>query len=333
MLCAARVVASGLRLDVVGTVLDVTQQGQPPPCLCSASSRRPLSHALEELRHTDSEPQDVLCKIETVISSRQAGLQWSGVGHHQTLTVVTVPTLWTHVEHSSTSLKSMELVPIQKHGTDPGNPAKPVCSGGHTRACIFSSGKDSSVHKHFSDRHPLWISFKCWSAYLKTWGEDSREWFRFPVQESWCELMEAMSSVAEGATGVILARAGRSHVPEEVDEAIWHKLSSGSVVDGLKYSLVAGGVVMKKSLEQLQQIRKEVKGMDKNMSSITSYFAPALKRVSEIAKSVISAEEGVDTPVVAENLEAPASSDIPVAAAAPPMKAGRGNGGGGNRGR
>ena len=40
--------------------------------------------------------------------------------------------------------------------------------------------------------------------------------FRFPVQESWCELMEAMSSVAEGATGVILARAGRSHVPEEV---------------------------------------------------------------------------------------------------------------------
>eukprot|EP00731_Ephydatia_muelleri_P037624 Em0522g4a len=38
---------------------------------------------------------------------------------------------------------------------------------------------------------------------------------RFPVHESWCELMEAMSSVAEGATGVILARAGRSHVPEE----------------------------------------------------------------------------------------------------------------------
>eukprot|EP00731_Ephydatia_muelleri_P035479 Em0127g9a len=40
--------------------------------------------------------------------------------------------------------------------------------------------------------------------------------FRFPVQESWCELMEAMSSVAKGATGVILAMAGRSHVPEEV---------------------------------------------------------------------------------------------------------------------
>ena len=43
--------------------------------------------------------------------------------------------------------------------------------------------------------------------------------FRFPVQESWCELMEAMSSVAEGATGVILARAGRSHVPEEVSSS------------------------------------------------------------------------------------------------------------------
>ena len=40
--------------------------------------------------------------------------------------------------------------------------------------------------------------------------------FRFPVQESWCELMEAMSSVAEGATGVILARAGRFYVPEEL---------------------------------------------------------------------------------------------------------------------
>ena len=40
--------------------------------------------------------------------------------------------------------------------------------------------------------------------------------FRFPVQESWCELIEAMSSVAKGATGVILAMAGRSHVPEEV---------------------------------------------------------------------------------------------------------------------
>ena len=40
--------------------------------------------------------------------------------------------------------------------------------------------------------------------------------FRFPVDESWCGLMEAMSSVPEGATCVTLARAGRSHVPEEV---------------------------------------------------------------------------------------------------------------------
>eukprot|EP00731_Ephydatia_muelleri_P015965 Em0009g389a len=40
--------------------------------------------------------------------------------------------------------------------------------------------------------------------------------FRFPVQESWCELMEAMSSVAKGATGVILAMAGQVPCPEEV---------------------------------------------------------------------------------------------------------------------
>ena len=37
-----------------------------------------------------------------------------------------------------------------------------------------------------------------------------------------------------------------------MDEALWSKLSSGGVVDGLKYSLVAGGVVMMKSLDQLK---------------------------------------------------------------------------------
>ena len=77
-----------------------------------------------------------------------------------------------------------------------------------------------------------------------------------------------------GATQVLLARAGRSHVPEkvrapppltgcpgrcvsltnQVDEAVWCKLSCGSVADGLKYSLVAGGVVMKRALDQLQQV-------------------------------------------------------------------------------
>ena len=42
--------------------------------------------------------------------------------------------------------------------------------------------------------------------------------YRFLDQESWCELMEAMSSVVEGATHVILARAGRSHVSAHFDE-------------------------------------------------------------------------------------------------------------------
>eukprot|EP00731_Ephydatia_muelleri_P035480 Em0127g10a len=64
--------------------------------------------------------------------------------------------------------------------------------------------------------------------------------------------MEAMSSVAEGATGVILARAGRSHVPEEVDEAIWHKLSSGSV-QWFENFPCGRGCGHEKSLEQLQQ--------------------------------------------------------------------------------
>ncbi|KAL5481454.1 hypothetical protein EMCRGX_G021611 [Ephydatia muelleri] len=196
----SKMVASGLRLDVVGTVLDVTHKVQPHTMSVLSLVQEALSHALEELRHTDSEPQDVL----------SAG--WSPVVRcwpSSDLTVVTVPTLWTHVEHSSTSLIS-------------------DLSYNDIIASILTPNLG-------------WVCTK------------QRIVFRFPVQESWCELMEAMSSVAEGATGVILARAGRSHVPEEVDEAIWHKLSSGSVVDGLKYSLVAGGVVMKKSLEQLQQ--------------------------------------------------------------------------------
>eukprot|EP00731_Ephydatia_muelleri_P015817 Em0009g241a len=169
----SKMVASGLRLDVVGTVLDVTHKVQPHTMSVLSLVQEALSHALEELRHTDSEPQDVL----------SAG--WSPVVRCWPSSDLTVDTV-------------------------------------DTRRALL----------HIIEKRIV---------------------FRFPVQESWCELMEAMSSVAEGATGVILARAGRSHVPEEVDEAIWHKLSSGSVVDGLKYSLVAGGVVMKKSLEQLQQ--------------------------------------------------------------------------------
>ena len=56
--------------------------------------------------------------------------------------------------------------------------------------------------------------------------------YRFPVQESWCELMEAMSSVVEGATHVILARAGRSHVPEEVRLFIHSAQEEGEGFDG-----------------------------------------------------------------------------------------------------
>ena len=39
---------------------------------------------------------------------------------------------------------------------------------------------------------------------------------RYPVEGSWCELMEVMSSIQGGAPHVILARAGRPHVPEKV---------------------------------------------------------------------------------------------------------------------
>eukprot|EP00731_Ephydatia_muelleri_P035483 Em0127g13a len=79
--------------------------------------------------------------------------------------------------------------------------------------------------------------------------------FRFPVQESWCELMEAMSSVAKGATGVILARLAGPMSQR-----------SGSVVNGLKYSIVAGGVVMKKSLEQLQQLSAHLQSPQEDIS-------------------------------------------------------------------
>ena len=90
--------------------------------------------------------------------------------------------------------------------------------------------------------------------------------------------MGAMAAMPGGATQVLLARAGRSHVPEkvrapppltgcpgccvsltnQVDEAVWCKLSCGSVADGLKYSLVAGGVVMKRALDQLQQVMRRM---------------------------------------------------------------------------
>ncbi|KAL5481489.1 hypothetical protein EMCRGX_G021658 [Ephydatia muelleri] len=222
----SKMVASGLRLDVVGTVLDVTHKVQPHTMSVLSLVQEALSHALEELRHTDSEPQDALCKIETVISSVRQHEQESGrlVSSGQVLAIIRP-----HCSDSSHTVDTRRaLLHIIEKAT------LEHVSSAQGRSALFTT-----LLRQAS-------SFKCWSAYLKLGA-------KIQVQESWCELMEAMSSVAEGATGVILARAGRSHVPEEVDEAIWHKLSSGSVVDGLKYSLVAGGVVMKKSLEQLQQ--------------------------------------------------------------------------------
>eukprot|EP00731_Ephydatia_muelleri_P037881 Em0588g3a len=91
--------------------------------------------------------------------------------------------------------------------------------------------------------------------------------FRFPVQESWCELMEAMSSVAKGATGVILARlAGPMSQRRCGSSSRVHRMEGGSVVNGLKYSIVAGGVVMKKSLEQLQQLSAHLQSPQEDIS-------------------------------------------------------------------
>ncbi|KAL5481452.1 hypothetical protein EMCRGX_G021608 [Ephydatia muelleri] len=86
----SKMVASGLRLDVVGTVLDVTHKVQPHTMSVLSLVQEALSHALEELRHTDSEPQDVLCKIETVISSVRQHEQESGrlVSSGQVLAII-----------------------------------------------------------------------------------------------------------------------------------------------------------------------------------------------------------------------------------------------------
>eukprot|EP00731_Ephydatia_muelleri_P015816 Em0009g240a len=256
----SKMVASGLRLDVVGTVLDVTHKVQPHTMSVLSLVQEALSHALEELRHTDSEPQDVLCKIETVISSVRQHEQESGrlVSSGQVLAIIRP-----HCSDSSHTVDTRRalLHIIEKHLTLSEDDLNLLILY-QTQAILLNQFAVEATLEHVSSaqgRTALFTTLlrqastldqlQVLECLLETWGEDSR----FPVQESWCELMEAMSSVAEGATGVILARAGRSHVPEEVDEAIWHKLSSGSVVDGLKYSLVAGGVVMKKSLEQLQQ--------------------------------------------------------------------------------
>ncbi|KAL5481459.1 hypothetical protein EMCRGX_G021620 [Ephydatia muelleri] len=256
----SKMVASGLRLDVVGTVLDVTHKVQPHTMSVLSLVQEALSHALEELRHTDSEPQDVLCKIETVISSVRQHEQESGrlVSSGQVLAIIRP-----HCSDSSHTVDTRRalLHIIEKHLTLSEDDLNLLILY-QTQAILLNQFAVLATLEHVSSaqgRTALFTTLlrqastldqlQVLECLLETWGEDSR----FPVQESWCELMEAMSSVAEGATGVILARAGRSHVPEEVDEAIWHKLSSGSVVDGLKYSLVAGGVVMKKSLEQLQQ--------------------------------------------------------------------------------
>eukprot|EP00731_Ephydatia_muelleri_P015844 Em0009g268a len=256
----SKMVASGLRLDVVGTVLDLTHKVQPHTMSVLSLVQEALSHALEELRHTDSEPQDALCKIETVISSVRQHEQESGrlVSSGQVLAIIRP-----HCSDSSHTVDTRRalLHIIEKHLTLSEDDLNLLILY-QTQAILLNQFAVEATLEHVSSaqgRTALFTTLlrqastldqlQVLECLLETWGEDSR----FPVQESWCELMEAMSSVAEGATGVILARAGRSHVPEEVDEAIWHKLSSGSVVDGLKYSLVAGGVVMKKSLEQLQQ--------------------------------------------------------------------------------
>ncbi|KAL5481481.1 hypothetical protein EMCRGX_G021650 [Ephydatia muelleri] len=246
----SKMVASGLRLDVVGTVLDVTHKVQPHTMSVLSLVQEALSHALEELRHTDSEPQDALCKIETVISSVRQHEQESGrlVSSGQVLAIIRP-----HCSDSSHTMDTRRalLHIIEKHLTLSEDDLNLLILY-QTQAILLNQFAVEATLEHVSSaqgRTALFTTLlrqastldqlQVLECLLETWGEDSREWF--------------LGSQFRRA-GVSSWKPCHQWLKEpQVDEAIWHKLSSGSVVDGLKYSLVAGGVVMKKSLEQLQQ--------------------------------------------------------------------------------